>query len=70
MPTFLHDFTVQFSYVSYSHQGNVRAARGGEMAAHTLHSCRPIPTNSHGPDSISMEKTAGFRIESSLCLVP
>lgn len=67
MPVFLHDFTAQCSDVSHSHQGNIRAAHGGERVARTLHSCRPIPTNSHGPDSVSVEKTAGLRIEGSRC---
>lgn len=44
-PFFLHDFTVQFSYVSHSHQGgNVRAAHGGETDRDM--------SITNGPDSI------------------
>lgn len=46
---FLHDFTVQFSYVSHSHQGgNVRTAHGGETGICTLQT---------GPIRFFLEKT-------------
>lgn len=70
MPTFLPDFTVQFRNVNHFHQGGaVGAAPVREMVAGTFCSYSLIPINSYAPDPISLERTIGLEIESSLCLV-
>lgn len=62
MPTFLRDFTVQFSNGSHCHQG------GHISTAHFV-PVGLIPTNSYKPYLISWERCVELKIESSLCLV-
>lgn len=60
---FLHEFTVQFSYVSHSHQGgNIRAAHGGETGICTLQMGMI-------QFLFFFEKTIRPEIKSALCLV-